>query len=120
MDLPDADEADLFLYVSVLLLTDGLAADRSEEDDPLLRVTVVPLRCEELLSLLPVAIVPDLRSTPLLRLTEERAEDLPVTPSEDLREVLLLTSAPEREVLLPADTDEDLLAADEPDLREAR
>lgn len=67
-----------------------------------------------------MAIVPDLRSTPLLRLTEERDEDLPVTPSEDLRALLLLTSAPERVVLLPSDTDDDLLAADEPDLREAR
>lgn len=120
VDLWGAGDADFVLYLSVLLPTEGLVAVREEEDGSVLRVTLVALRWEELFWLRPVAIVPDLRSTPGLRLTDEPVEVLPVTPVEDLRMVLLRTSAPERVALLPWVTDEDLLAADEPDLTEAR
>lgn len=93
---------------------------RPDEEGSDLRVTDVSLRWEELRVLRPVAIVPDLRSTPLLRLTEEPADVLPETPVEDLRLVLLRTSAPERVAFLPEVTDDDLLSAEEPDFKEVR
>lgn len=99
----------------MLLPTEGTGAVRPEEEDSVLRETVDEFPDEELLLLRPVAIVPDLRSTPVLRLTELPEGVLDDTPDEDLRVALFCTSAPERVAFLPLVTEDDLRSADEPD-----
>jgi hypothetical protein len=116
VDLLGAGEADLLRYDSVLLFTEGMGAVRAEEEGSVLRVTVDEFLDEELLSLRPVAMVPDLRSTPALRFTELPEEVLPVTPAEDLRVALFCTSAPDRVAFLSLVTEDDLRVADEPDV----
>lgn len=110
-----AGEADLLRYDSVLLPTEVPGAVRAGEEDSDLRVTVDEFPVEGFLSLRPVAIVPDLRSTPVLRLTELPEEVLPETPVEDLRVALFCTSAPDRVAFLPVVTEDDLRVADVPE-----